>query len=196
MSLNSTTLTNAIDANVTQFAVGSTSNITAPNFQTGSGITFLYMGQEMMQVTGVPLSGVVQVVRGFNGTRATSHGASEPIIIGLPSDFANFTPSVGSFVVENNRFFGVSAPVAAAATITPTGKLFHITGTTATSKINLPSVDTVEGQFTVIADATWTWTSATTPLAIAQSGTVTALSSSVTFTYDAATQLWYPSRVA
>lgn len=196
MSITATTLSAAIDSTQTRFNVASTTGITAPNNQTGSGITYLYLGSEMMLVTAIPVSGTVDVLRGQLGSRAQSHGASEPVLAGAPTDFPSFQPTQGVEVQANNRYLGCSAPVAAAATITPSGKIFHVTGTTATSKINAPSSDFIEGQFTVIADGAWTWTSGSSAGSIAQAGAVTSAGTTVTFTYDAATQLWYASRQA
>lgn len=51
----------------------------------------------------------------------------------------------------------VGTPVASAATITPTGPVFHITGTAAISTINLPYVG-FTGTLRVIADGAWTTT--------------------------------------
>lgn len=194
MSINATTLSAAIGANDTALLVASATGITAPNNQTGAGVTLLYVENEIMGVTAVNGT-YVNVTRGLAGTQALAHSASAPVLAGLATDFPKFTPAIGAFVTKKpNRYDGVYAPVAAAATITPSGPIFHVTGHTATSKINAPSSDFVEGQFTVIADDTWTWTSATTPGSLAQAGAVTSAGSCVTFVYDAATALWYASR--
>src|ERR1700675_4679566 len=97
MAITATTLSGAITSYVTSFGVASTTNITAPVLTTGSGYTFLKVDDELMFVTGVPVSGTVQVVRGFGGTQAVSHIASVPVIVGLPTDFVNFAPNITSF---------------------------------------------------------------------------------------------------
>jgi len=197
MAITSTTLSAAITSSQTQFAVGSTTNITAPVLTTGSGFTFLYVEQELMFVTGVPQSGVVQVIRGFSGTQAVSHIVTTPVIVGGTGDFPNFAPNITAFnAALPNRFAGVSGPVASAATIAAPGPIFHVTGTTATNIIT-PPTNFVEGRITIIADGVWTWTASTSVTnGIAVSGTVTTAKSSVDFIYDANTALWYPSRLA
>jgi hypothetical protein len=193
VAINSTTLSAAITATQTQFAVASTTNILAPVFTTGAGYTFMLIDLELMFVTGVPIAGTVQVIRGFGGSVASAHGITAPVIVGLPSDFPQYAPAITAFVsAEPNRFRGIFAPVASATTITASGPLFHVTGTTATATINLPA-NFVEGAITVIADGVWTWTAAGN---IAVAGTVTTAGSTVTFIYDAATSKWYPSRLA
>ncbi len=196
MAIHATTLSAAITASDTNFGLASTTYCTDPISTTGSGLTVLVVDNEVMAVVKVPASGQVQVLRGQNGTRAVSHAASCPVLTGSPSDFAGYTPAQSSTVPLQNKFQGVSAPVAAATSITPSGKVFHITGTTQTTDIVLPA-GFVEGSFTVIPDAIWTWTTGgTAGTAIAVAGTVTAAYITVTFTYDAATGYWYPSRVA
>jgi hypothetical protein len=195
VAITSTTITGATTAYTTQFAVGSTANITAPVSTTGSGMTLLYVEAEMMFVTGVPVSGTVQVIRGFNGTKALAHLAGVLVTIGTLGDFVQFTPQIGAFQVENNRFEGVSAPVAAAASITAPANIFHLTGVTATTTI-VPPTNFVGGAITIIADGTWTWTSTTSANGIAQTGLVTSVGTAVTFFFDPNTALWYPSRRA
>lgn len=193
MSITATTLVSAISPYDTQFSVASTTGITAPVSTTGSGSTFLYVDKELMAVTGVPQSGVVTVVRGVSGTRAVSHGAAQSVLAGAPTDFPQFQPTIDAYNTGLNRFQGIAPPVAAAATIAASGQIFHVTGTTASSKMT-PPTNFVEGRITVIADAVWTWTSATTPNSFAQAGSVTSAGTTVDFIYDSATQLWYPSR--
>jgi hypothetical protein len=201
VAINHTTLSGALTDNQTTFAVASTTNITAPTYSSfiqgsTSTWTYLYVEAEMMFVTAVPISGTVTVIRGVMGTIATTHATSALVIIGTPADFPNFTPQIAAFqTLAPNRFQGISSPVAAAATLVPSGPIFHVTGSTATSSISLPT-NFVEGAITVIADAVWTWTSSSAAQGIAQAGTVTSLGSTVTFTYDANTSLWYPSRLA
>lgn len=198
MALNATTVSANITLSQTSFGIGSSTGVTAPNYTTGSNVTYGLCENEWMLVTGITGT-TVSVVRGYFGSQAQAHNSSAPIVFGLVTDFPIIVPAIASFVTANsglqNRYQGVYAPVTAAGTITPTGPIFHITGTTATSVINLPT-NFVEGSITVIADAIWTFTSTTAAQGIAQAGTVTSLGSTVTFTYDAKTALWYPSRLA
>ncbi len=197
MAINTTTITGATTSYTTQFAVGSTANITAPVLTTGSGFTLLYVEAELMFVTSVPVSGTVTVLRGFGGTKAVAHLAAVLVTIGGFGDFVQFTPQIGAFQTEvQNRFMGLSAPVAAAATIVAPANVFHVTGTTATNIIT-PPANFVGGEVTIIADGVWTWTvSSSTTYGMATSGTVTAGHSVVKFFLDPNTALWYPERLA
>lgn len=198
MSLAGTTLSAAIVPNQTTFGVASASNINNPVYLPNLAVTRLLVEEEMMEVTGV-VGTQVTVRRGIEGTVAVAHAASVPVISGQASlaanDFASFTPPQ-RVVVDSNpqRFQGVSSPVASATTITASGPLFHVTGTTAIATINPPTgLNFVEGQITIIFDGVATWTAAGN---IAVAGTPTTAGSSVTFTFDANTGKWYPSRLA
>jgi hypothetical protein len=192
MALNSTTLSGAITSSQTSFGVASATGISVPNNQTGSGFTFLLVEQEFMFVTGVTGT-VVSVLRGQGGTQAVAHGITAAVVAGLPSDFPGFVPAQGSFVQLPNFYRGVSAPVASATTITATGELFHITGTTAIATINPPPGGGFSGQITVIPDGIWTWTAAGN---INTAGTTTAANIPVTFYYDDGLKKWFASRLA
>lgn len=197
MALNKTTLSGAMLATDTTLGVASATGITAPVNPTGAGITYLFCEGELMYVTAVTGT-QVNVIRGVAGTKALSHANAAPIIAGLPSDFAAFVPTQNVYAPDNSNFVPISAAVASATTITPTGRRFHVTGTTATATINLPPTlnpggTFLEGDITVIADGVWTWTAAGNILV---AGTVTTAGSCVTFIYDVATGKWYPSRLA
>jgi hypothetical protein len=195
MAITTTTLSATITANQTQFGLASTTNVLAPISTTGVG-SFLLCDREMMQVTAVPVSGTVQVVRGVYGTRAVAHNASQGVLISATqADFPTFQPAIDAYNTNLNRYQGINAPVAAAAVLVASGAIFHVTGTTASTSIT-PPAGFVEGQLTIIADAIWTWTSTTAANGILCAGTVTTAGSTVTFTYDAATSQWYPSRVS
>jgi hypothetical protein len=199
VAINTTTLNGAINAYATNFALTSTTNVTAPTYQSfvagsTSTWTYLYVDQEMMFVTAVPVSGLVQVIRGVMGTQAVAHITLSNVTIGTPADFPVFAPKVGAFNVLMDRFAGVSAAVASAATIIAPGPVFHVTGTTATNIIT-PPVNFVEGEITVIADGVWTFTSSAVTNGIFQSGTVATAGTTVKFVFDANTQRWYPSRI-
>ena len=83
----------------------------------------------------------------------------------------------------------------AAGTVTPSGPLFHINGTNAITGFVTPvgCNATAVGacQFTVIPDATFTWTTATN---IALAGTAV-VNKTITFTWDATNSKWVPSVV-
>lgn len=84
----------------------------------------------------------------------------------------------------------VSAAVASAAgKITPSGPLFHVTGTAAITGFNLP-VGFDGGSITLIADGVFSWTAANN-IALASSTVV--VGKSYNFVYDTNTGKFYPS---
>jgi hypothetical protein len=199
VAINTTTLNGAITAYQTTFALTSTTNVTAPTYQSniaGSASTYTYLlvEAEMMFVTSIPVSGTVSVLRGQLGTQAVSHITLTNVTIGLPVDFPNFQPKLGAFQVLQDRFSGVSAAVASAATIIAPGPVFHVTGTTATNIIT-PPANFVEGEITIIADGIWTFTSSAVANGIFQSGTVGTAGTMIKFVFDANTVRWYPARI-
>jgi len=78
--LSTTTITNALTDKERRFAVGSTTNISAGNFIT--------VGAELMLVQAIPVSGWVEVQRGYGGTEARPHLASTTVHIGTGDKFA------------------------------------------------------------------------------------------------------------
>jgi len=86
---------------------------------------------------------------------------------------------------------GVTAAVASAAgAITPSGPLFHVTGTAAVTGFTIP-VGFSGGSFTIIPDGVFTWTTAGN---IGLAGTAV-VSRSLTFTWDSNAGKFYPSYV-
>lgn len=196
MAFNATTLSAAIGATDTVFSVASATGFTAPNFTTGVGIVYLSVEAEYMLVLGVSGT-VITVQRGVAGSAASAHGASAPVLAGLPTDFGVLVPAVKAQQdpTPAGALYGFSAPVASAATIAATGPLFHVTGTTAVNIIT-PPAGMVEGQVTIVFDSACTWTSSNVTNGISASGTATTAGSAVTFYLDAATNRWYPARLA
>ncbi len=82
----------------------------------------------------------------------------------------------------------VTAVASAAGAITPSGPLFHITGTAAITGFTLP-VGYAGGPFCVIPDGIFTTTTASN-IALASTAVV---SRTLCFTYDAVTAKFYPS---
>lgn len=195
MSLAATTLSSAIGVTDTVFSVASATNITAPNFTTGVGITLLLVEQEYMQVLGVNGT-VITVQRGVAGSPQAAHGASCPVVSGLPSDFSGLPISIKSQQDALPNNLGWSAPVTSANTITPTGPLFHMTGTTIVKTINPIPGSIQGGEVTIVFDgsgAGLTW-DATGNIGVA--GTATTAASAVTFVFDQGSGKWHPSRLA
>ncbi len=198
MALTATTLSGAITSYAnTNLPITSTTGATAPVFTTGSGYTFAACEAEMMFVTAVPSTTLINVVRGVLGTRAVSHVSGAQILFGGTTDFPNYVPQIGTWNPDQlGKFEFVGPPVAAAATIVASGAIFHVTGTTATNIITPPTGFT-GGVITIIADGVWTFTvSSTVANGIAATGTVTSAGTAVQFVFDQNTALWYPLRRA
>lgn len=88
MAINVTTLSGAITSQQTSFGVASVTGITAPNNQTGAGITLLQIDQEQMLITTAPNgTSLNNVVRGWNSTPAQAHLNGAEVLSGNPSDF-------------------------------------------------------------------------------------------------------------
>lgn len=196
MAFNATTLSAACGAADTTVFVASATGITAPNFTTGVGITYLFIETEVMLVTGVNGT-VISVQRGVAGSPAATHAVSTPVLAGLPTDFGPFIPSVKAQQdpSPSGQMYGFSAPVASATTITATGSLFHVTGTTSIATINPPpGPGAIEGSsITIVFDGVAAWTNAGN---IAVAGTPTTAGSSVSFVFDQGSGKWHPSRLA
>lgn len=86
MAITATTLNAAATSSQTFVSVTSATGITAPNNQTGSGITYLYVDQELMAVVSVAGT-IIGVVRAVGGTLAQAHVLNSQVQIGLPADF-------------------------------------------------------------------------------------------------------------
>lgn len=85
-----------------------------------------------------------------------------------------------------------TAVASAAGAVTPTGRLFHVTGTAAITGFTIP-VGYAGGPITVIPDGVFTWTAAGN---IALAGTAV-VSKALTFSYDAAAaKPFFPSYIA
>ena len=197
MAFNATTLSAAIGAADTSLSVASATGITAPNFTSGVGITYLFCETEAMLVMGVAGT-VISVQRGIAGTPASAHGASAPIVAGLPTDFGVIVPSVKAQqdASPSGSGYGWSAPVVGANTNVATGALFHLTGTTIMKTLTGPPGYTEGNGITIVFDgsgAGLTW-DATGNIAVA--GTATTAASSVTFVFDQGSGKWHPSRLA
>jgi hypothetical protein len=100
MAITATTLSSAVAAGPsgTDYTINVTSatGITAPNFTSGVGITWLFIDQELMLVMAVNGT-VITVMRGQNGTPAQPHVVNSQVQIGTPADFQ----SVGEFVSKS-----------------------------------------------------------------------------------------------
>lgn len=170
-------------------------------------------------------AGTVEVMRGTNGTRATAHLSGRTVLLGRPTQFyvtdpagaiatadLDVTPRINvptsnQWIAPVNHWIpgqgnpgnsgtpvpgGASAAVASAAgLITPSGPFFHVTGALAITGFNIPEGFN-GGSFTIIPDGAFTWTTANN---IALAGTAV-VGKALTFTYDPATNKFYPSYIA
>lgn len=85
-----------------------------------------------------------------------------------------------------------TAVASVAGTITPSGRLFHITGTNAITGFVRP-VGFACGSFKVIPDAVFTWTTGDGSIALAGTAVV---NKTLEFTYDTNAGTWTPSYIA
>lgn len=109
MTITATTLASACGAGDPTVAVTSATGITAPNFTSGVGITYLFVDQEMMvalAVNGV----VITVLRGQNGTPAQAHVSGSQVQIGVPSDFAAYGEYVKSSITQQQTEASLNWP--------------------------------------------------------------------------------------
>jgi hypothetical protein len=87
---------------------------------------------------------------------------------------------------------GPTATIASVAgTITPNGRLFHVSGTSAITGFVFPTGFTT-GSFTIIPDGNFTWTTGDGSIGLA--GTAVT-GRALTFTYDTNAAKWFPSYV-
>lgn len=106
-----------------------------------------------------------------------------------------YSTVTGSWVPGFGNTTAPASPTAAVASaaglITPSGPLFHVTGTAAITGFNIPN-GFASGSFVVIPDAVFTWTAANN---IAVAGTAV-VGKALTFTYDFNSGKLYPSYIA
>ena len=197
MAFTATTLSGAINATQTSFGLTAVTNVVAANGPVGGG-SWLFVDKELMTVISVNTTTlVVGVLRGQGGTQAVAHGNTGSVLIGAVADFAGFQPTVSSFSGTAAIYEGCSSPVASATSITATGKVFHITGTTTITNM-VPPPGMVEGFVTVLFDGVAAITASGTASgnAFALGCTPTTAGTSITFYLDQATGLWYASRIS
>jgi len=176
--INKTTLSSAVDANQTSlYLVAGTSLVPG---------MIGYIDTEAFQVVAVlppntTAAVTVLSIRGYNGTQQTAHVKATPVFVGTATDWANLGAVPGSSSA-------ISATVASGTTITASGTMFHVSGTTTIQTIN-PPPNFFGGCITLIPDSTPT---------LGTSGNIKLGSTAVAYKalrecYDANTALWYPS---
>lgn len=108
MAITTTTLTSACDARDVSIHVASATGITAPNFQTGSGITVMIIEQEKFVCSAAPNGTFIPVIRGQGGTVQSAHANGALVFIGAPTDFADFVQILGSLKTSQMTQEGVT----------------------------------------------------------------------------------------
>lgn len=112
----------------------------------------------------------------------------------LFSGFANAQYSINTSPSTQTINAKFGSPVASASTITPTGNVFHVTGTTSIDTISLPPgcVSGVSCTITIIPDASFATTTAGNIIKVI----TTVINQALIITYDPGTAKWYPSYTA
>lgn len=108
MAITATTLAGAVGANDTFINVASATGITAPNFQTASGITYLKIDEEYLLVSAAPNGTAIPVIRGQSGSGAVAHVVNTTVSIGLPSDFPPQQSKVNTIEAANAILGGMN----------------------------------------------------------------------------------------
>lgn len=142
--LNSTTLSAAIDADSVNFAVASTTNISA----SFDGDNLLVVRGEAMKVVAVddPASGYVKVVRGWNGTKAVAHASGTRAWIGTGNDFKAIKDHASALVGDTGTFPEYLLPGQRATD--SNGNEYIMVELTATCYSGTTVVISVDGNFT------------------------------------------------
>lgn len=217
-ALTSTSLAQAVNANQTSIYVSSATGFVQSNFLVVDG-EMMQISTNYTTGTLIPVrrgvNGTVarahvsgaNVLQGNGGLfgGSTPSGACTPAnTVATPFVVVNslFTVAqqwlcssyTGSWVPGWGNTSAPAQPTAtvasAAGLITPSGPLFHVTGTAAITGFTLPA-GFQSGGFCVVPDGIFTWTNANN---IAVAGTAV-VSKTLCFTYDVVTAKFYPSYV-
>ena len=173
MAITATTLSAAVAAGAagadTTINVASATGITAPNFTTGAGITYLLIDQEFMLVTGV--SGTfVSVQRGILGSPAQPHVVNTQVQIGAPADFPAIAEYVGrsltafEYVGQQNLQAVLLAGTADAIPSTVPGFYVVKSGTANAMMLAAPTAAAEGNIITVLSDTAFAHTITATSL--------------------------------
>jgi hypothetical protein len=94
--LNTTTLSEALTAGTLEFAVASTADMAVGDV--------LVIRNEALKIQAIPVSGRVQVLRGWNGTEARAHASGQRLFIGDPDAFKAIKASATALVGDSGTF--------------------------------------------------------------------------------------------
>jgi len=123
MAITATTLSAAAGKGDVIVNVASATGITAPNFTSGVGITYLQVDAELMLVTAVNGT-VISVQRGYNGTLAGAHVSGAQVQIGAPADYAPQVEILASSTTGIQTELGLNWPavfLSGSADVIPAG---------------------------------------------------------------------------
>jgi len=92
--------------------LASITGVTSPSFQSGTGITYLFIDQELFLVMNVGASASIPVLvkRGMGGTIQTAHTSGSQVQVGGPSDFTPYLEVVGPALVTKQTEGGLNWP--------------------------------------------------------------------------------------
>jgi hypothetical protein len=222
-TLTQTSLSAALGANDKVVNVSSATGINAPNVQSGTIGSQLYIvapgNQKGEAMPVVAVNGTAITVRRNAAGSATVFPSGSMVLAGQPNWFYGYDPSGGctasatlvtpwvnvktgnewlcssvtsSWVPGFGNDLAAAAPTAAVASaagqVTPSGPLFHVTGTAAITGFLVP-VGFQSGTICVIPDGIFTTTTANN-IALASTAVV---SKTDCWTYDSAAAKFYPS---
>lgn len=143
MAITTTTLASAVLATDTSIHVASATGITAPNFQTASGITVLQIKQERMLVIAAPNGTFIPVIRGQGGTAQVAHTNGSLVFIGSPTDFTNFNEIYSALMTTLQTNYGTTQNAAkltgSADAVLSSGPGFYVVMTAGVDAITLPT---------------------------------------------------------
>lgn len=225
ITLTQTTLGAAVDAVSTVIKVASITDITKSGGGAIDTNLMVNNEMMTVTKQPAPGQLQVEVMRGTNGTKASAHVTGSTVLVGRPRFFYVSDPSGAELAANVDAIPRVNVPTSnqwlcpvdrwipgmgnpgnsgspvptsvspavasAAGLITPSGPLFHVTGALAITGFNTPEGFN-GGGFAIIPDGTFTWTTANN-ISIAGTAVVGKL---LIFTYDAATNKFYPSYIA
>lgn len=98
--LNTSTLSEALNADTNEFAVGSTANITVGQLLVIASTG----GIEAVRVQEIPVSGRVKVMRGVGSTKARKHASGSRFFIGDHDDFVAIRESQVAILGDSGNF--------------------------------------------------------------------------------------------
>lgn len=160
------------------------------------------------QFKGAHKSGAIVIINPIDNSIADGFLGADPVTVPGVTPILTWVINVvdgaqwlwstvtSSWVPGFNNITAPPSPTVAVASvagvITPSGPLFHVTGTNAITGFTRPNGLT-SGVITIIPDAIFTWTTGDGSLGVAGTAVV---AKALTFTYDFNAAKWYPSYIA